>query len=78
MTTPDTLKTPEERFLEVAPYRVTKVIQAINSLSKCSSKNYKYDDNQVRKMISAIRNEIKDCEAKFKNKGKKGTKEFAF
>jgi len=78
MTTPKTIKSPEQRFIEVAPARVTRIIQAINSLSKCSSKNYKYEETQVRKMMSAIRSELKDCETKFLNKGKKGNKEFTF
>ena len=71
-------KTPEERFLEVAPMRVTRVINAINSLSKCSSRNYKYSDSQVRKMFGAIKSALKDCELKYQNKGKNGAPKFRF
>ncbi len=71
-------KTPEERFLEVAPMRVTRVINAINSLSKCSSRNYKYTDQQVNKMIKAIKLELRMAEDKFRNHGKNGSTTFNF
>jgi len=71
-------KTPEERFLEVAPLRVTRVINAINSLSKCSSRNYKYTDQQVNKMIKAIKLELRMAEDKFRNHGKNGSTSFNF
>jgi len=71
-------KTPEERFLEVAPLRVTRVINAINSLSKCSSRNYKYTDQQVNKMIKAIKLELRMAEDKFRNHGKNGSTTFNF
>jgi len=71
-------KTPEERFLEVAPMRVTRVINAINSLSKCSSRNYKYTDQQVNKMIKAIKLELRMAEDKFRNHGKNGSTSFNF
>jgi|TARA_B100001964_G_scaffold233282_1_gene290289 hypothetical protein len=71
-------KTPEERFMEVAPMRVTRVINAINSLSKCSSRNYKYTDQQVNKMLRAIKLELRIAEDKFKNHGKNGSTKFKF
>jgi len=71
-------KTPEDRFLEVAPLRVTRVINAINSLSKCSSRNYKYTDQQVNKMLRAIKLELRLAEDKFKNHGKNGSTKFKF
>ena len=71
-------KTPEERFLQVAPMRVTRVIKAINSLSKCSSRNYKYTDAQVNKMLKAIKLELRMAEDKFRNHGKNGSSKFNF
>ena len=71
-------KTPEERFIEVAPMRVTRVINAINSLSKCSSRNYKYTDAQVYKMLRAIKLELRMAEDKFRNHGKNGSTKFKF
>ena len=69
-------KTPEERFMEVASMRVTRVINAINSLSKCSSRNYKYTEPQVNKMLRAIKLELRMAEDKFRNHGKNGTTTF--
>ena len=71
-------KTREERFLEVATYRVTRVIKSIESLQKCSSRNYDYSDSQVNKMMKAIKESIRICEISFKNNGKNGSKTFTF
>ena len=71
-------KSPENRFLEVAPLRVTRVINAISSLSKCSSRNYKYTDHQVNKMLKAIKLELRMAEDKFRNHGKNGASKFKF
>ena len=71
-------KTPEERFIEVAPMRITRVVNAINSLSKCSSRNYKYTDAQVNKMLRAIKLELRMAEDKFRNHGKNGSTKFKF
>jgi|TARA_Y100000310_G_C20658458_1_gene803299 hypothetical protein len=71
-------KTREERFLEVAPVRVIRVIKAIESLQKCSSRNYEYTDSQVNKMMKAIKESIRICEISFKNNGKNGSKTFTF
>jgi len=71
-------KTPEERFLEVAPMRVTRVINAIHSLSKCSSRNYIYTDHQVNKMIKAIKQELRMAEDKFRKHGKNEATKFKF
>jgi hypothetical protein len=59
-------KSPEERFIEIAPKRVDRVIVSINSLSKCSTRNYKYSREQVNKMFKAIKNELMIAEEKFK------------
>jgi hypothetical protein len=71
-------KTRGERFLEVVPARVTRVIKAIESLQKCSSRNYEYTDSQVNKMMKAIKESIRICEISFKNNGKNGSKTFTF
>ena len=78
MTADPKRKTPEERFMEVAPMRVTRVINAINSLSKCSSRNYKYTDRQVNKMLRAIKQELRMAEDKFRKHGKNATTKFKF
>jgi len=71
-------KTRDERFLAVAPSRVTRVIKSIESLQKCSSRNYDYSDSQVNKMMKAIKESIRICEISFKNNGKNGAKKFKF
>ena len=78
MTENKTPKSPHQRFEEIAPIRVTRVIKAIRSLSNCSSKNYQYTDVQVNKMISAINKELRICKDKFSTNGKKNSSEFTF
>lgn len=64
-------KSPAERFKEIAPRRVNKVLQALVSLSNCSSRNYEYSDEQVKKMFRAIKTELKATEDKFRSNGEK-------
>ena len=78
MSKPKNLKTRKQRFEEVAPIRVTRVIKALRSLSNCSSKNYEYDAIQVKKMMQAIRSELKECENMFTKKNTKKETEFKF
>ena len=63
-------KKPEERFLEIAPKRVDRVIKSIQSLSKCSTRHYKYSEKQVNKMFRAIKTELRVAEDKFRTNGK--------
>ena len=65
-----TVKSRSERFNEIAPKRVDKVLKSIESLSKCSTRNYEYTDVQVRKMFKAIKSELRIAEDKFKSSGK--------
>ena len=78
MTENKTPKSPHERFEEIAPIRVTRVIKSIRSLSNCSSKNYQYTDLQVNKMMSAINRELRICRDKFSKNGKNDSTEFIF
>ena len=70
-------KSRSERFLEIAPKRVDKVLKSIESLSKCSTRNYEYNDLQVKKMFQAIKSELRIAEEKFKSKGR-SNKGFSF
>ena len=63
-------KSRSERFQDIAPKRVNKVLKAIESLSKCSTRNYEYNDVQVTKMFKAIKAELRITEDKFKSNGK--------
>ena len=72
-------ETKGEKFLRLAPPRVNKIINGINSLKKLSSKSsYDYSEEQVEKMISAIRAALDDCEQSFKPKEKKENGGFSF
>ncbi|MFO7852638.1 MAG: hypothetical protein ACQERS_10410 [Bacteroidota bacterium] len=62
------MKTKRERFESIASSRVQKVINNLNSLAKCSNKNnYDYTEEDVNKMMSAIKKNVKDLENKFKS-----------
>jgi len=67
------------RFETVAAKRVQKVLDSIESLSKCAHRgNYEYDDSDVRKMIKVIREKVAILELAFKQQGGKGKNEFKF
>ena len=71
-------KSPKERFIEIAPKRVNSVLKSIEILSKCSSKNYSYNDEQVKKMLTAIRKELNRAEILFSSGLSKKNKQFKF
>ena len=71
-------KSPKERFIEIAPKRLNSVLKSIEILSKCSSKNYSYNDEQVRKMFTAIRKELNRAEILFSSGLSKKNKQFKF
>lgn len=57
----------KERFKRVASRRVENILKNIRSLSKCSNtNNYEYTNNDVSKMLKAIKDEIKTMETLFK------------
>jgi len=68
-----------DKFRELAEKRVTKVIMAIRNLKRLSNKNnYSYQDQEVKKMISAIRAELSDLDSSFKSSSKNSSKVFSF
>lgn len=68
-----------ERFVRVAGPRVQKVLDCIDSLSKCSNKtNYEYDSDDVKKMMSVIKNQLRDLERVFSGGDKSAGKKFSF
>lgn len=61
-------KSRRERFEEVAARRVQKVIESMESLSKCSNPaNYEYDEADVSKMLDALNEKMKSLEAVFRS-----------
>ena len=68
-----------ERFVRVAGPRVQKVLDSIESLSKCSHKtNYEFDSEDVRKMMAVIKAQLKDLERVFSGGANSAGKKFSF
>ncbi len=68
-----------ERFKNVASKRVQKVLDSIDSLAKCSNRNnYDYTDEDVTKMLKAVKEQIKILEISFTEKTRSRTKTFEF
>ena len=65
-------KTRRENFVRIAERRVNQIVSEIQSLRRLTNKSfYKYDEEDVNKMFSAIATELKAtklCFTKGKNK----------
>ncbi|MDP3462316.1 MAG: hypothetical protein Q8S18_05975 [Bacteroidales bacterium] len=52
-----------DRFKKVAGKRVQKVLDTIDSLAKCANRNnYDYEDEDVTKMLRALKEKVKILE----------------
>ena len=61
-------ETKEERFKRVTEKRVQRVLDSVRSLSQCSNKRmYIWNDQQLKKIWTAIDRESKLCKACFEN-----------
>lgn len=57
-----------QRFEKIAAKRVQKLLEDIDSLSKCSNKNsYAFEEKDVKKMLTVIKEKVKQLEATFMN-----------
>jgi len=64
-----TMQEKTERFKRVAENRTNKIIDQIRLLGNCANKsNYEYTDEDVRKIFSAIENELKNTKMKYQAK----------
>ena len=55
-----------ERFKRVAEGRTNKIIEQIRLLGNCANRsNYEYSDEEVKKIFSAIENELKVTKSKY-------------
>lgn len=64
-----TEKEKRERFKRVAESRTNKIIDQIRLLGNCSNKsNYEYDDEDIKKIFSAIEAELKQTKSKYQEK----------
>lgn len=65
-----------ERFKSVAGRRVQKVLDDMESLSKCSNKSiYEYSDTDIRKMIKAISDKMVLLKLSFEATNSKSNKQ---
>ncbi|MCA0398990.1 MAG: hypothetical protein LCH51_16455 [Bacteroidetes bacterium] len=68
-----------ERFKNVAGKRVQKVLDTIDSLSKCANRNnYDYDEEDVVKMMKVLREKVKILEMAFTSNTKSTKNTFKF
>lgn len=68
-----------DRFKNVASKRVQKVLDSLESLSKCSNRNnYDYTEDDVSKMLKAIKEQIKLLEISYTERSKSKSKTFEF
>ncbi len=59
-------ETKESRFKRVVQKRVQNVLDSLRRLSQCSNKRmYKWSDEQLKKIWSAIDKELKKCKDNF-------------
>lgn len=64
-----------KRFETVAGKRVQSILEKLDSLSNCSNKNnYDYNETDVKKMFSAIRDKVRTAESNFNDQMNKKTK----
>lgn len=75
----DNSKLKRDRFKRVASKRVGNLLSGIRSLSNCSNtNNYEYSEDDVQKMIKAIKDELRTMETLFKKNLNKNTDSFNF
>lgn len=68
-----------DRFRSVAGRRVQKIMDQIDSLAKCSNRsNYDYNEDDVAKMLRAIKDKIKMLELSYSSNSKTTKNVFTF
>lgn len=68
-----------DRFKNVAGRRVQKILDDMDSLSKCANRsNYDYNNNDIAKMMKAIKEKIKVLEASYTSNTKSNKNTFEF
>lgn len=75
----DNSEQKKDRFKRVASRRVDNILKDIRSLSKCSNtNNYEYNEDDLNKMIKAIREELKTMETIYRKNLKDENSTFNF
>ena len=58
--------TRRERFENVAARRTQKILEFLDSLANCSNRsNYEFNEDDIKKIFSAIKDRVKTTEAAF-------------
>ncbi|WP_312702452.1 hypothetical protein [Sedimentibacter sp.] len=64
-----------DKFLRIAEARTNKIIDMIRLLGNCSNKStYEYNEMDVKKIFSALEQELRSCKSKFQDSGEKDNK----
>ena len=59
-----------EKFVELAEKRVQRALKDIKLIGNLSNRsNYKYSDDDVKKIIKALRNAVEDVKGRFERDG---------
>tara|TARA_B100001250_G_C19740116_1_gene762638 strand:- start:389 stop:613 length:225 start_codon:yes stop_codon:yes gene_type:complete len=62
---------PREKFVSLAEKRVSRAIKDIKLIANLSNRsNYQYDDQDVQKIIRALKRALDECKSKFEQDGK--------
>ena len=73
------MKNKRERFLDVVPKRVDKIVKLIDVLSNCANpNNYEYEKEEVDKIIKTLKLSITELEGTFQRNINKKRKKFKF
>lgn len=60
------MESKKDKFVRIAEARTNKIIDMIRLLGNCSNKaSYEYSKEDLRKIFTAIENELKAAKAKF-------------
>ena len=74
------MKSKRERFEDVASKRVQYIIDKLELLGNCSNRNnYDFNENDVKKMFSVIKDTLRKTEQRFNDEiAKKSKQSFKF
>ncbi len=69
----------KDRFQNVASKRVQRVLDSLDSLSKCANKNnYEFETVEVNKMLKTIRDKVKYVELSYNSNANLNKETFTF
>jgi len=68
-----------DRFINVGGRRVQRVLDSLDSLSKCANRNnYDFNEDDISKMMKAIRDKVKLLESSYTSNTKTTKNSFQF